>query len=296
MPTSLHFTKMQGAGNDYIYVDASRYNVQKPAELSVLLSAYHTGIGSDGLILIGRAGGDADFTMRIFNNDGSEAMMCGNGVRCVGKYVYDKGLTQKRELKIDTLSGIKTLQLHIDNDCYVNSVTVDMGVPQLLAVDRGDGCLHEILEETVTAGGHTFSGTAISMGNPHLVIFTDAVESIDLAALGAELERHPWFPDRVNVEFAQVLDDRRIRMRVWERGSGITMACGTGACATAAAALLTRRSCGESEVMMDGGTLTLQWGGASAHLFMTGPATTVFEGTVEVDSKYATEVAQAATD
>lgn len=296
MPTSLHFTKMQGAGNDYIYVDASRYNVLKPAELSVLLSAYHTGIGSDGLILIGRAGGDADFTMRIFNNDGSEAMMCGNGVRCVGKYVYDKGLTQKRELKIDTLSGIKTLRLHTGSDGSVGSVTVDMGVPQLMPVDRGDGHPREMLEETVTAGGHTFSGTAISMGNPHMVIFTDAVEGIDLAALGPELERHPWFPDRVNVEFAQVLDDGRIRMRVWERGSGITMACGTGACATAAAALLTRRSHGESEVIMDGGTLTLQWGGASAHLFMTGPAETVFDGMVEVGSEYATEAGQTATD
>lgn len=290
MTRPLQFTKMQGASNDYIYVDTSRFPIQKPEELSVVLSAYHTGIGSDGLILIGPATATADFTMRIFNNDGSEAKMCGNGVRCVGKYVYDKHLTGKKEIKIDTLSGIKILKLHTGSDDKVHSVTVDMGVPELMPVSRGDGGTpKQMKEEPVTAGAYTFRGTAISMGNPHLVIFVDSLKDIDLPVVGPLFERHPYFPDRVNVEFAEVTAPGKIRMRVWERGSGITMACGTGACATAAAALLTGRSTDRSEVTMDGGTLSLQWGGASAHLFMTGPAETVFEGTVDIDDKYMAE-------
>ena len=233
----IEFTKMQGAGNDYIYVNTLIYPLPNPEELAVAWSRPHTGIGSDGLVLIGSSG-KADFSMRIFNADGSEAKMCGNASRCIGKYVYEYGLTRKTEVTIHP-------------------------------VDLGEGYPYR-------------EGIAVSMGNPHLVIFVDDMEQVDLPRVGPVLEHHPLFPDRVNVEFAQVLAPGRARMRVWERGSGITMACGTGACATAVASAYTHRCPGESDIIMDGGTLRIRWAGEGTRLFMTGPAEKVFDGVITV--------------
>lgn len=261
----IHFTKMHGTGNDYIYVNTLRYPIENPEKIAVEWSRPHTGIGSDGLVLIG-ASKTADFSMRIFNADGSEARMCGNASRCIGKYLYEYGLTQKTTVTLETLSGIKTLYLHPDKQGTVNTVTVEMGMPTDIRL--------------VTLGNdYPFSnGLSVNMGNPHLVIFTDDVESIDLPSVGPILEHHPLFPDRVNVEFAQVMPDGHIRMRVWERGSGITMACGTGACATAVAAASSGRHTRTSDVRMDGGTLHIEWREQDGHVYMTGPAVIVFEG------------------
>lgn len=264
----IEFTKMQGAGNDYIYVNAMKYPLSHPEERAIRWSRPHTGIGSDGLVLI-EASDIADFKMRIFNADGSEAKMCGNASRCIGKYVYEYGLTRKTEVTLDTLSGIKTLRLHVE-DGKVDAVTVDMGIPaDIHPVDLGEGYPYR-------------EGIAVSMGNPHLVIFVDDMEQVDLPRVGPVLEHHPLFPDRVNVEFAQVLAPSRVRMRVWERGSGITMACGTGACATAVASAYTHRCPGESDIIMDGGTLRIRWAGEGTRLFMTGPAEKVFDGVITV--------------
>lgn len=265
----IEFTKMQGAGNDYIYVNALKYPLPNPEELAVIWSRPHTGIGSDGLVLIG-ASDKADFSMRIFNADGSEARMCGNASRCIGKYVYEYGLTDKTEITLDTLSGIKPLHLHVENG-EVNAVTVDMGIPaDIHPVDLGENYSYR-------------EGIAVSMGNPHLVIFVDDMAQVDLPRVGPILEHHPLFPDRVNVEFAQVIKPGHIRMRVWERGSGITMACGTGACATAVASVYTHRCPKESDIMMDGGTLHIQWASEGSHLFMTGPAVKVFDGVILIN-------------
>lgn len=265
----IEFTKMQGAGNDYIYVNALKYPLPNPEELAVIWSRPHTGIGSDGLVLIG-ASDKADFSMRIFNADGSEARMCGNASRCIGKYVYEYGLTDKTEITLDTLSGIKPLHLHVENG-EVNAVTVDMGIPaDIHPVDLGENYPYR-------------EGIAVSMGNPHLVIFVDDMAQVDLPRVGPILEHHPLFPDRVNVEFAQVIKPGHIRMRVWERGSGITMACGTGACATAVASVYTHRRPKESDIMMDGGTLHIQWANERSHLFMTGPAVKVFDGVILIN-------------
>jgi diaminopimelate epimerase len=275
---AIGFTKMHGAGNDYIYVDTARYPLNRPEELAVRWSAPHTGIGSDGLVLVGRSD-KADFSMRIFNADGSEAMMCGNASRCIGKYVYENGLTDKTELTLETLSGIRRLRLHVA-DGLVESVTVDMGQPLLRNVRQvatADGSLRAARVET-EAGSYT--GTFVCMGNPHLVIFTDDLSRVDLPAEGPLLEHHPLFPERVNVEFVQPLPDGTLRMRVWERGSGVTQACGTGACATAVAAALGGKSGRESVVRMDGGQLTIRWDEADGHVYMTGPATTVFTGEI----------------
>lgn len=274
--TTIDFTKMQGAGNDYIYVDTDRFSISNPAELSVRLSKPHTGIGSDGLILISRSK-VADFRMRIFNADGSEAMMCGNGSRCVGKFVYDKGLTTKTTLTLETLAGIKTLNLHLSHG-EVESVSVDMGRPEILKLDGAD---IPFVNLPISTDGITMNGTAVSMGNPHLVFFVPAVADIDIAEVGPMFERHPWFPDRTNVEFAQALTPDRIRMRVWERGSGITMACGTGACATFVAARATGLAQPKATIVVDGGELTIEEA-ADGNIIMTGPAKTVFEGQITV--------------
>ena len=267
MTTKIKFTKMHGAGNDYIYVDTTRYPIAAPEKKAIEWSKFHTGIGSDGLILIGSSD-KADFSMRIFNADGSEAMMCGNGSRCVGKYVYEYGLTAKKEITLDTRSGIKVLKLHVEGG-KVTAVTVDMGSPlETEAVDFGDQ--------------FPFQSTRVSMGNPHLVIFVNDIEAIDLTVIGPKLENHPLFPGRINVEFAQILGEGKIRMRVWERGSGITQACGTGACATAVAAFLTGRAGRESIIIMDGGSLTIRWDIATRHVLMTGEATKVFDGKIEL--------------
>lgn len=270
MISRIKFTKMHGAGNDYIYVDTTKYPIADPEKKAVEWSRFHTGIGSDGLILIG-ASDKADFSMRIFNADGSEAMMCGNGSRCVGKYVYEYGLTDKTEITLDTLSGIKILKLHIEGE-EVTAVTVDMGSP----LETGQANLGDEFP---------FQSTQVSMGNPHLVTFVNDISLINLPEIGPKLEHHPLFPDRTNVEFAQVVGKDTLRMRVWERGSGITQACGTGACATAVAAFINGLAGRKSDVIMDGGTVTIEWEETSGHILMTGPAIKVFDGEIDVNLK-----------
>ena len=266
MTIKIKFTKMHGAGNDYIYVDTTRYPIAAPEKKAIEWSKFHTGIGSDGLILIGSSD-KADFSMRIFNADGSEAMMCGNGSRCVGKYVYEYGLTAKKEITLDTRSGIKVLKLHVEGG-KVTAVTVDMGSPlETEAVDFGDQ--------------FPFQSTRVSMGNPHLVTFVEDITQINLPEIGPQLENYHLFPDRTNVEFAQIVGKDTIRMRVWERGSRITQACGTGACATAVAAVLHGLAGRKCDIIMDGGTVTIEWEEATGHILMTGPATKVFDGEME---------------
>ena len=281
MARIVKFTKMHGAGNDYIYVDTSRYPIANPEELSIRWSAPHTGIGSDGLVLIGRSD-KGDFSMRIFNADGSEAKMCGNASRCIGKYLYEYGLTDQTEIQLDTLSGIKILKLHV-SDGKVERVTVDMGAPADEPADYDGKGAKPMKEQPFWADGTRYVGTTVSIGNPHLVIFVNDINEVDLPAIGPVLENHPLFPGRINVEFAQVLAKGKIRMRVWERGSGITQACGTGACATAVAAFLTGRSGRQSEIQMDGGTLNIEWDTHSGHVWMTGGATKVFDGEIEIE-------------
>lgn len=277
MKETVHFTKMHGAGNDYIYVNTLLYNIPDPEKTSIAWSKFHTGIGSDGLILIGKPqdGRRADFSMRIFNNDGSEAMMCGNGSRCVGKYVYEKGLTDKTTIRLETLSGVKILNLHINNN-IVESVTVDMSQPRFDVPEQFtlQG------EATLEADGRKFTGTFVSMGNPHFVTFVDDIDTIDIAHYGKILEWDKAFPQRCNIEFAQITETDIIRTRVWERGSGITMACGTGACATATAAALTQRASRKSDIVMDGGTLHIEWNEDDNRIYMTGPAEFSFEGEI----------------
>lgn len=282
MPQTIQFTKMHGAGNDYVYVDASRFPIANPEELAILWSDRHKGIGGDGLILIcPPETSEGDFRMRMFNNDGSEGRMCGNGVRCVAKYVYDNHLTDKTVINLETLSGIKVLNLHLGNDGLVDTVTVDMGEACLAdptQMATSDGSMREGFVENL---GIRHQGTFVSMGNPHFVCFVPDVESMDIEHEGRALEVAPIFPERCNIEFATVRPDGSIRMRVWERGSGITMACGTGACATAVAARLTGRAADRVTIVMDGGSLTIELP-ESGHVMMTGPATTVFTGEIEV--------------
>ena len=283
MTKTIKFTKMHGAGNDYIYVNTSIYQVPDPEAAAIRWSAPHTGIGSDGLVLIGESSlPEADYTMRIFNADGSEAMMCGNASRCIGKYLYEKGLTDKTDIRLLTLSGIKVLHLHVDIYNKVESVTVDMLEPvlqnrQQLAV--GDGAM---TDGELTVDGRSIKGTFVCMGNPHFVVFTDDITQTDVSLWGEKLEHHPAFPERCNIEFAQLTETGDIRTRVWERGSGITMACGTGACATAVAAALTGRRPRQSNIIMDGGTLHIEWSETDNHVYMTGPAAFAFEGEIEI--------------
>lgn len=280
MTRVVKFTKMQGTGNDYIYVDTTKYPIENPEEVSKIWSAPHTGIGSDGLVLIGRSE-KADFSMRIFNADGSEAMMCGNATRCIGKYLYENELTKKTEITLDTLSGIKVLKLHVA-DGKVEAVTVDMGMPADEPADYDGKGAKPMKEHPIEVEGERYVATTVSMGNPHLVIFVNDITKVDLPTIGPKLENHPLFPGRINVEFAQVLGEGKIRMRVWERGSDITQACGTGACATAVAAALTGRAGRESIIIMDGGSLTIEWDVATKHILMTGGATKVFDGEIEL--------------
>lgn len=280
MKQKVGFTKMHGIGNDYIYINTLLYKVPHPDQASIAWSAYHTGIGSDGLVLIGapKAADEADFSMRIFNADGSEAMMCGNASRCIGKYLYEREMTTKTRIRLETLSGIKILELHV-KEGEVESVTVDMLEPVLEKseqyVSPADGLL--------VADDKAFKGTFVSMGNPHFVIFVDDVEHLDIAHYGRLLEVNEAFPQRCNIEFAEIKGDGSIRTRVWERGSGVTMACGTGACATAVAAALTGRVERKSTIIMDGGRLEIDWSGADNHVYMTGSATFVFDGEIICD-------------
>ncbi|MBQ2595644.1 MAG: diaminopimelate epimerase [Bacteroidaceae bacterium] len=267
MTRKVRFTKMQGVGNDYIYVNTLLNKVSDPSEAARLWSSPHTGIGSDGLVLIGAATeSGADFSMRIFNADGSEATMCGNASRCVGKYLYERGLTNRTEIGLQTLSDVKKLRLQVENGT-VESVSVDMLVPRL--ADDKLFCPAPGLPD----------GTFVWVGNPHYVIFTDDVDGVEDD--GPLLECHPSFPQRSNIEFAYVLPDGRILMRVWERGSGVTRACGTGACATAVAAVLKGLVGRQTEVVMDGGTLSIDWHEADNHVWQTGPAEFVFDGEID---------------
>lgn len=281
MKKSVRFTKMHGAGNDYIYVDTQKYAIPDPSAASIAWSDRHTGIGSDGLVLIGKPsdGADADFSMRIFNADGSEAMMCGNASRCIGKYLYERGLTDKTVIRLETLSGVKILQLHLsdaDGAKRVESVTVDMLAPIFHNPSQYD----ETTGDELNVEFRTFLGTFVSMGNPHFVCFVDDIATLDVARYGSAMECATAFPERCNIEFAEVRADGSIRTRVWERGSGITMACGTGACATAVAAFVTGRASRRSTIVMDGGTLNIEWNEADGHVYMTGPAAFAFEGEV----------------
>ncbi len=278
----IRFTKMHGAGNDYVFINTLLYPLANPCELAVRLSRYHFGVGSDGLVLIGASTvADADASMRIFNADGSEAEMCGNAARCVGKYLYDSGMTCRTDIRLETRAGIKRLTLNVEGGA-VSSVTVDMGTPAFADARQFDSAAHIALGGSLSAAGRQFPGTFVSMGNPHYVTFVDDLAEIDVAKYGSLLERHEVFPEKCNIEFAQVGADGTLRMRVWERGSGITLACGTGACATAVAAAHTQRAGRESVVVMDGGTIAICWDDATNHVLMTGEATEVFNGVIEI--------------
>ena len=268
MKEKIPFTKMHGAGNDYVYVNTLLYNIPNPEKAAIVWSDRHKGIGSDGLVLIGKSPiPEADYSMRIFNADGSEAMMCGNASRCIGKYLYERAQTTQTQIRLLTKSGIKTLSLHV-RDGVVESVTVDMGEPQL-----------EKPEQFISSRGLDM-GTFVSMGNPHYVIFTDDIDLVE--ETGRKLEYHPAFPQRCNIEFARANADGSIRTRVWERGSGITQACGTGACATAVAACITGRADRISRIVMDGGTFDIEWRCNDNHVYMTGPTAFVFDGEIEL--------------
>ena len=291
----MRFTKMHGLGNDYIYIDCMDgtfggddrsivTDSSRLEEISSRLSNRHFGIGGDGIVLI-LPSDNADFRMRIFNADGSEARMCGNASRCIGKYVYDNQLTEKTDITLETASGVKYLQLQIGADGKVESVTVDMGepefnprnIPVVTSANQGNVDIKVAL-----SNGQEIKLTAVSMGDPHGVVFIDDFNDIDVHSIGRELEVHPIWPDRANIEFAKVVSQKEIIMRVWERGSGETMACGTGSCATAVASALTGRSSDEVTVHLLGGDLTIKWNRDSNHVFMTGTATTVFSGEVEL--------------
>lgn len=276
MHNRIHFTKMDGAGNDYIYVDTTRYHISDPQTASVKWSNRHTGIGSDGLVLIGKPSilSGADFSMRIFNADGSEAKMCGNASRCIGKYLYERHLTDSSEIKLETLSGVKTLSLTLSPDrLTVTGVTVDMLQPAFHQASQYD---EQVGLDALREYGHPLF---VSMGNPHCVVFVDDIAAIDVARVGAMGEHLPAFPERCNIEFAQLTGTDELRTRVWERGSGITMACGTGASATAVAAAYVGLTSRESDVVMDGGRLHVRWA-EDDHVMLSGPAEFVFDGEI----------------
>lgn len=274
------FTKMQGIGNDYIYIDCHASCPRNLASLSREMSDRHYGVGGDGIILI-LPSSEADFKMRIFNADGTEARMCGNGARCVAKYVYDNRLTDKLHLTLETVSGVKHLFLKPGDDGLVRSVTVDMGLPSLLTKEIPVKSPSDIFinQPVVLSDDYSVSITAVSMGNPHAVVFVDDIETVDVETIGRIIEHHDLFPERANVEFAHVNSPSDISMRVWERGSGVTMACGTGACATLVAAYHIGRAGNKAVIHLDGGDLSVEIDSVSGHVLMTGPAKTVFTGT-----------------
>lgn len=278
----LTFSKMTGIGNDYIYVNCFQETVVNPEKLSIFMSDVRFGVGSDGLVLI-LPSEVADFRMRIFNADGSEAMMCGNATRCIGKYVYDMGMTTKTEISLETNSGIKYLTLYPGADGKIESVKVDMGkailVPKEIPVDSP---LDRFIAQPVTVDGTEYAMTCVSMGNPHAVVFLPEIDSLDLEKIGPSFEHHPLFPDRVNTEFVRVIDAHTLQMRVWERGSGETFACGTGTCATVVAAVLNGYCKKEEEILVHlrGGDLRIIYHEDDT-VTMIGPATYVFEGKME---------------
>lgn len=275
----MKFTKMHGIGNDYVYVNCFEESIKNPAEVSKFVSDRHFGIGSDGLILISPSA-KADFRMNIYNADGSQAEMCGNGIRCVAKYVYDYGLTDKTEISVETLAGIKYLKLQVENG-KVATVEVNMGAPILepkkipVAVEN-----NPVVDVPVEVKGKTYHMTCVSMGNPHAIIFMDNVKELDIEAIGPYFENHPVFPKRTNTEFVEVLDKNTVNMRVWERGSDETLACGTGACATTVACILNNKTEDEVTVHLLGGDLKIRWDRKENLVYMTGPANVVFDGEI----------------
>ncbi len=273
----MKFTKMHGLGNDYVYVDTFDQSVPDPAAMAIAVSRPHFGVGADGLVLIGPST-EADYAMRMFNADGSEGEMCGNAVRCIGKYVHDRGLTAKTRVTLATRGGIKTLELRLQGGS-VEQVTVDLGEPALspasLPVTLAGA---QVLNHPLSIDGQTHHISCVSMGNPHAVIFVDDPQAVDVHGIGRQIEHHPLFPKRTNVEFVRVWRRDLLEMRVWERGSGETLACGTGAAASLVAAVLNGLADRSAVVQLTGGELHVHWDARDNHVYQTGPATFVFDG------------------
>ena len=284
----MKFTKMHGCGNDYVYVNLFEEKLDDPARVSIYVSDRHFGIGSDGLITIGPSD-KADFRMRIYNADGSEAEMCGNGIRCVAKYVYDHKLTDKTEISVETGAGIKYLTLYVEEG-KVSQVRVDMGEPILtpgdIPVVKADGSAYDddyrVIDEPISVGERKWRMTCVSMGNPHAVVFVDDVAGFELEKYGPLFENHKMFPKRTNTEFVEILSRNEAKMRVWERGSAETWACGTGTCATVMACILNKKTENKVLVHLRGGDLTIEYIPETNHVFMTGSATEVFSGEIDV--------------
>ena len=277
----MKFTKMHGIGNDYVYVNCFKEKIDNPPEVAKIVSDRHFGIGSDGLIMINPSK-TADFEMEMYNADGSRGEMCGNGIRCVAKYVYDYGLTDKTQISVETLGGIKYLDLTVE-DGKVSLVKVDMGKPELEAdlipiISERE----QVIDEPIEVDGKEYHMTGVSMGNPHAVIYVDDVKGLDLEKIGPKFENHERFPKRINTEFVHCIDRQTVEMRVWERGSGETLACGTGACAVAVASILNGYTEREVEIRLLGGNLQIEWNEEDNHVYMTGPATVVFDGEIEL--------------
>lgn len=275
----MKFTKMQGIGNDYVYVNCLKEKIENPPEVAKMVSDRHFGIGSDGLIMINPSD-KADFEMEMYNADGSRSEMCGNGIRCVAKYVYDYGLTDKTSISVETLAGIKYLDLTVE-DGKVSLVKVNMGSPVLKAEDIPVVSEKEqVIDEPIIIEGTAYRMTAVSMGNPHAVVYVEDVKGLEIEKIGPLFENHKRFPKRVNTEFVRVIDDRTVEMRVWERGSGETLACGTGACAVAVACILNGLTQEEVTVKLLGGDLIIWWNREENKVYMTGPAKVVYDGEI----------------
>lgn len=279
---TFNFTKMQGAGNDYIYVNCFKEKIENINAVAKAVSDRHFGIGSDGLVLICPSD-KADFRMDMYNSDGSQAEMCGNATRCVGKYVYDRKLTDKTTITLETLAGIKTLKLNLDGNGEVDTVCVNMGSPELTPKNIPiNSDLDRFIQESISVDGKKYKVTGVSMGNPHAVIYVSDVDSLDIDKLGPKFECHEIFPKKTNTEFAQIIDRKTIKMRVWERGAGETLACGTGACATLVAAHLSDLTDNEADIILLGGILHIKWDEDENNIYMTGPARFVFDGTITI--------------
>lgn len=279
----MQFTKVQGLGNDFVVVNGLQEQINDYAAAAVKICDRHFGVGADGLVVV-LPSEIADFRMRIFNSDGSEAEMCGNVTRCFAKYVYEHGLTTQTRLTIETLAGIIIPELQFDAAGKVSAVRVDMGIPRLKRkeIPMCGPEDEQVVGEALEVDGKVYHVTCVSMGNPHCVIFVDDIKTIELAAIGPKIETHPQFPRKINVEFVQVLNDKEMIMRVWERGAGVTLACGTGSCAALAAAVLNKKTGRKALIHLDGGDLVLEWNAESGHIFKTGPAEEVFTGTYPV--------------
>lgn len=277
----MKFTKMQGLGNDYVYVNCFKETIENPPEMAKKVSNRNFGIGSDGLIMINPSD-VADFEMEMYNADGSRSEMCGNGIRCVGKYVYDYGLTEKEHISVETLARIKYLDLTVE-DGKVKLVKVDMGSPELVPENIpivADG--NRVIDEPINVNGTEYRMTGVSMGNPHAVVYVEDVKGLDIETIGPAFENHERFPNRVNTEFVKVLDRNTVEMRVWERGSGETMACGTGACAVAVACILNGFTEDKVTVKLLGGDLQIEWDKEADKIYMTGPAEVSFDGEINL--------------